>query len=306
MAVVGGHGWVLVEAEVAAALAVVRAADEVDDAGVVGCIVARGHAAMKAAGFRRRVGQRRHHAAAFPRVDAADSPHRAARWRGRAASAARGSREAVGSGVEGLFEGVDDGGVEAFAGGVVEVCECAVVVECWLVGAAGGDRGVGVAGGDDAGFERDLVAGEAVGVAGAVVVFVVVADAGGGVAQARQGFEDGGADFGVSTQRLALVRVERVGAVKDLVGDRELADVVQPAREPAAEDERVGRPSWRATSSARSATCWQCRGGTASRMLAAIARPSARRTASGSSGALSLAVRSRCRTSRSRPRRLAA
>src|SRR5690242_15940556 len=72
-------------------------------------------------------------------------------------------------------QGGDDGGVELGSGAALEL-EDRVVGTSWrVVGPVGGHRGVRVGGGHDARVERDLIAGEPVGVAGAVVAFVVVA-----------------------------------------------------------------------------------------------------------------------------------
>ena len=96
------------------------------------------------------------------------------------------------------------------------------------VGTVGDHRVVGVAHGDDARAERDLVAGlRRVGVAAAVGPLVARADERGDAGQAGRGLEDPLADQRVAAHERPLVAVERAGLVEDRVRDRELADVVQ-------------------------------------------------------------------------------
>ena len=129
----------------------------------------------------------------------------------------------------------DDCGVETEAGELLESFERVVVAKRWLVAPAGSDGGVGVGGGDDARFEWNSVDAEAVGVAGAVVAFVVVADAWGGVGEGRDAGDDRGADFGVAAEDLLFVVAKVRGTCEDVVGYRQFADVVEPARQAATE-----------------------------------------------------------------------
>src|SRR5690349_2514465 len=69
-------------------------------------------------------------------------------------------------------DGRDDLRVEVRARAVAELLDRGLRRPGAAVGAVGGHGAVGVAAGDDAGLDRDLVAGEAVRVAGAVVVLV--------------------------------------------------------------------------------------------------------------------------------------
>jgi len=90
---------------------------------------------------------------------------------------------------------------------------------------------VGVGDRQDAGRQRDVAAGQAVGVAVAVVVLVVVAHDPGDRLQARDLPDQRRAGNGVVLDHLALVVLQWAGLEQDGVGDAHLADVVQPGRE---------------------------------------------------------------------------
>ena len=111
----------------------------------------------------------------------------------------------------------------------------------------------------------------------------------------------------VGAQGRPLTSSQRLGVQQDAVGQRRLADVVQPAAEPAAVDawSATGRGG-RAVAVASSATSSAWRSGMLSRSAACRASARARRMASGSSATRSSTVRSLISTTRSRPRRLAA
>ena len=112
------------------------------------------------------------------------------------------------------------------------------------IGPVGGHRLEGVGDKDDARLERDLLAGEAVGIAAAVEALVVVAH------PARLELHVGGLDDVVAQQRVALhvlvlVVGELGGLVEDRVGDADLAHVVQQpgqaqAREPPGLEAQLG------------------------------------------------------------------
>src|SRR6185312_14093828 len=94
----------------------------------------------------------------------------------------------------------------------------------WAVG----DHGVeGVADRDDAGAERDVGAGEAVGVAAAVEGLVRGADELRGAAERGGGGDDPLADDGVPAHEGPFLVVEGSRLVDDGVWDGDLADVVQ-------------------------------------------------------------------------------
>ena len=96
------------------------------------------------------------------------------------------------------------------------------------VGAVGGHRVEGVARrATIARAERDLLAGEAVRVAGAVPALVAGAHEPRDAAERGRGGDDALADQRVAADERPLVLVERPGLVEDRVGDRDLADVVQ-------------------------------------------------------------------------------
>ena len=102
------------------------------------------------------------------------------------------------------------------------------VGERLAVGTVGAHRVPGVAAGDDPGLERDLFAGEAVRVAAAVPALVVGADDDADLAhEAADALEHLLALDGVGLDDRPLVGVELAGLVDDLLGDRDLADVVE-------------------------------------------------------------------------------
>ena len=95
------------------------------------------------------------------------------------------------------------------------------------VGAVGDHRVVGVADGHDAGAERDLLAGEPIGIAAPVVALMARAHDRADAAELGRGADDPLADDRVLAHVFPLVGVERARGVQDGVGDRDLADVVQ-------------------------------------------------------------------------------
>jgi hypothetical protein len=82
----------------------------------------------------------------------------------------------------------------------------------------------GVAHGDDAGGQRDRVAAEAVGVAGAVVALVDGADERRDVGQQRDAPQQRGADGGVLLDLLELAGGEAPRLGQQLGADADLAD----------------------------------------------------------------------------------
>ena len=84
-------------------------------------------------------------------------------------------------------EGADDGGIELRPGAAVQLSSASASRHRRAIRAVGDHGVVGVADGDDAGAERDVVAGEAVGVAGAVEPLVR------GAHERRRGGEGGSA-----------------------------------------------------------------------------------------------------------------
>ncbi len=93
-----------------------------------------------------------------------------------------------------------------------------------------GHRVEGVGDEDDARAERDLLAGEAERVAGAVPPLVVVQDPAIDRRDA-QPLEQARAEHGVLAHHPQLVRIELARLLQDAVGDRDLAQVVQQARQ---------------------------------------------------------------------------
>ena len=101
-----------------------------------------------------------------------------------------------------------------------------------LIAAVAGDRVVGVGDGDDARAERDVVALEPVGVARAVVALVVVAHHRADPRQQLDVGDDAVADGRMAAHDAHLGVVELRRLAQDLLGDADLADVVQEARRP--------------------------------------------------------------------------
>jgi hypothetical protein len=105
---------------------------------------------------------------------------------------------------------------------------CQVERQALAVRAVGAHRVPGVSRGDDPRLQWDLLAGEAVGVAAAVPALMVGAhDQADVVHEAADGIEHLLALDGVRLDDLPLAVIELVRLVDDLLGDRDLADVVQ-------------------------------------------------------------------------------
>jgi hypothetical protein len=132
--------------------------------------------------------------------------------------------DALGDAVE---QRLDDARVELGARAAAQLGLGRRVAEPLAVRPVGDERVVRVAGQDDARGERDVLAGEPVRVAAAVPALVLVADRRGHVAQAGQRSQDPLADDRVLAHEHPLVGGQRTGLVEDLVGDADLADVVQ-------------------------------------------------------------------------------
>ena len=99
---------------------------------------------------------------------------------------------------------------------------------------------VGRRDGHDARFERDLVAAEAVGVAGAVEVLVVVTDRVGGLAQPGHAAHDLLADHDVVLDQRAVGGLCGTNELQQAIRDRDGAEVAQPRAEAAAHHHRAG------------------------------------------------------------------
>src|SRR4051812_5057638 len=137
------------------------------------------------------------------------TPASAARCRGSLLGRVRGLQRADAA------EGVHDDWVELGAGAAAQLGERLLGIERALVRAVRRHRVVGIADRDDSCAERDLVAGEAVRVAVAVVVLVARAHERGDRTQRDRGAEDALADDRVAGDELPLVRVELARLVED-------------------------------------------------------------------------------------------
>ncbi len=97
---------------------------------------------------------------------------------------------------------------------------------------AGARHGVEAVGdGQDPGGQRDRLAGQAAGVAGAVVVLVVVGHAGQEVVELLEVLEDVHADLDVRLDRPVFLGRQRLGLLEHHVVDADLADVVEQAHQ---------------------------------------------------------------------------
>ena len=144
---------------------------------------------------------------------------------------ARGRRRSHGTPVgEHLGEHLDELGVELDAGLAAQLVDRGLVRDRGAVRPAGDHRLVGVDDRHDPRPDRDLAAGEAVGIAAAVVPLVVVEHDRRRVAQRAGLLEDDLADLRVLRHDPPLGRREVAGLGQDLVRDRELAEVVEQAR----------------------------------------------------------------------------
>src|SRR3990170_1144876 len=124
-------------------------------------------------------------------------------------------------------EGVHDAAVKLLPGAAVQLLERLLKRDDALVGAVGGHRVEGVANEDDTGAEWYVIGCEAVGVAAAIVVLVVVGD------YRRRGRQVGkatrypGADLRVRLDHRPLLFAEAAGLLQHIVRHGELAHVVE-------------------------------------------------------------------------------
>ncbi len=128
--------------------------------------------------------------------------------------------------LQGAAEGRNQGGVELRAAAALKLSEALAVAQRRAVGTLAGHRVIAVDDAHRAGDERDLLAGEAVGVAATVEALVVVAHAGDELLVEERA-HDLGADAGVLAHELPLLARQRAGLEQHAVGDADLADVVQ-------------------------------------------------------------------------------
>ena len=140
-----------------------------------------------------------------------------------------GADNGVGDGAESVNENADQLGVELGAGAAFEFGEGLLCGACFFVRAFGSDGVVGVGDADDAGAERNVRAGEAVGIAGAVEELVMVKDDLLDAAEDAERLEDFCAEVDVGLHRLPLIGVERAALIEDGFGDADLANVVEDA-----------------------------------------------------------------------------
>src|SRR5581483_7985786 len=155
----------------------------------------------------------------------------------RRRSAGCGDRGAVGAPGLGALDPVDDPQegldhvrVELAAGPAANLRQGASLIATRRIGAVAAHRVEGVADRDHAGAERDLLAGEPVRVALPVPALVGGAHQAGDRSHRREGADDPLPDQRVRSHQLPLDLVERCRLAEDLLGDRDLSDVVEPGR----------------------------------------------------------------------------
>src|SRR5208283_5366978 len=125
------------------------------------------------------------------------------------------------------FEGADDSLVELGTREGLDAPQGVVEVHRVLIRAIGGHGGEYIGQCDDAGHERNLWPGKAVGIAAAVHVLVVELDAGEHVLELRHWAHDVGALGGVRFHDIELFGRKRAGLLQDAVVHANLADVMK-------------------------------------------------------------------------------
>ena len=95
---------------------------------------------------------------------------------------------------------------------------------------------------NDAGLDRNLVAGQAVRVAVAVPALVVVADGRCRLREPGDAPGDPFADLGVLAHQHPLLLAQLTGSPENGVRKRHLSEIVQPAGQPTAHDRLLGEP----------------------------------------------------------------
>ena len=126
-----------------------------------------------------------------------------------------------------LAECVDDRRIELAAGVMSELRDRLGLCARCLVWTLVSHRLIGVAGGYDAGSEWDRRPGEGVRVSVSVPPLVGCTHEAGNGSHGRGGVEDALADDRVLTHELRLCVVQGPGLAQDLIGNRQLANVVQ-------------------------------------------------------------------------------
>src|SRR5216684_5783566 len=124
-------------------------------------------------------------------------------------------------------EGVDHARIEARAGEALDLLDDVVELHRLLIGPVRGHGVEGVCDGDDACLHRNLVGGQAVGIAAAAPLLMVVFHARDDVDELGHAAHDGRSFGGMSFHHLELVLAQRAGLAQDPVVDTDLADVVQ-------------------------------------------------------------------------------
>ena len=135
---------------------------------------------------------------------------------------------AAGAGVlEHRPRGGDDTAVKLRSGVLLELCDRGLARDRVVIGAVARHRVERVADRDDPRSERDRLAGEAVGIPGAVDALVRRADERGDAREHGCRVQDRLADGRVPADHLPLRRVQRARLVQDRPRDDDLADVVE-------------------------------------------------------------------------------
>jgi hypothetical protein len=152
-------------------------------------------------------------------------------------------------------ESLDDALVEGGARLLVEEAERLLRAPGRAVDPSRDEGDVDVANGEDAGIEVELASLEAARIAASVEPFVMIVhqpeDC---VAEASQLTEQASAVLGMTLDDFVLTRIERARLLQDLVGDRELPDVVEQPTTASVRRRPGGSPSSSPTCTARRAT----------------------------------------------------
>src|SRR5580658_1314804 len=137
----------------------------------------------------------------------------------------------LGGAAHGFYEAADYFWIELVGGAAFQFGEGFLGIASFFVGALGSDGVVGVGDGDDARAKGNLIGGEAVGIAGAIVKFVMVANHFADAIHGGERLENFRAELGVGFHGGPFGGVERAGLVQDDFRDADFADVVQQAGE---------------------------------------------------------------------------
>src|SRR5580658_4752907 len=137
----------------------------------------------------------------------------------------------LGGAAHGFYEAADYFWIELVGGAAFQFGEGFLGIASFFVGTLGSDGVVGVGDGDDAGAEGNLIGGEAVGIAGAIVKFVMVANHFTDSMHGGERLKNFCAELGVGFHGDPFGGVEWAGLIQNGFGNADFADVVQQTGE---------------------------------------------------------------------------